>query len=253
MQPESALASWRHWDAALHSRPVNLGPLDGGRSNRSYLLESDGQKMVLRLNGEASLLPGANRSPEIKIWQAASQQGIAPPLIYVDEDALYLVNTFIPNQLPATPPLDKTYIDQALSLLNRCHQLKVDAPIINYASHIEHYWQIIESKNTLLNPALIEQREPMRLMLETLLSSSAQTGLCHHDPVIPNFVGTPNRLYLIDWEYAAHGLLVIDYAALSTEWGIDDATILARTGIEPELLTMAKSLYKYLCELWVLS
>ena len=250
MLPETALNGWRHWNGELHSRPVILRPLRGGRSNRSFLLDSDGNRMVLRLNGADSLLPGANRSNEINIWQAASNQGIAPPLLYVDDQNRFLISSYINNSLPPQPPLDQTFVDQAFNLLERCHQLDSDAPTIDYASHIDRYWQIIESKSNLLNPLLYEQRKPMQEMLATLTDSGTPVGLCHHDPVVANFVGNAERLYLIDWEYAARGLPVMDYAALGIEWGIDDAVVIERAGVELELLLMAKTFYKYLCALW---
>ncbi len=206
--------------------------------------------MVLRLNGPDSLLPGANRRNEFDIWQAASKQGIAPPLLYVDDKTGFLVSTYINNSLPTNPPLNEAANNQALELLKSCHQLNVDAPDIDYSSHIEQYWQIIKTKNLSASPVLIGQRKPMRKILNTLVTSGTPTGLCHHDPVVANFVGNTNRLYLIDWEYAAHGLLIMDYAALSVEWGIDDAVVIERTGVELELLVMAKAFYKYMCALW---
>lgn len=250
MLPESAIDSWREWGGGLGSRPDLDGALSGGRSNRSFLMDSDGFKMVLRLNGDDSLLPGSSRTSEIKIWQTASHQGIAPPLLYVDEHTRYLVSTYIENTLPPQSQLDEAFIDQAFSLLSRCHQLDIEAPSIDYTDHIKKYWDIIEGKGHVTNSGLQQQRRPMQELLESLLNSETPTGMCHHDPVIANFVGNSERLYLIDWEYAAHGLLVMDYAALGIEWGIDDATIIARTGLEPEELTMAKSLYHYLCALW---
>jgi hypothetical protein len=42
----------------------------------------------------------------------------------------------------------------------------------------------------------------------------------------------------------------MDYAALGIEWGIDDDTIIAQTGIGRDLLLMAKMLYGYICDLW---
>jgi thiamine kinase-like enzyme len=250
LQPETALNSWRQWSGELRSRPIILKPLSGGRSNHSFLLNSDGKKMVLRLNGAETLLPGANRSSEIKIWQVTSTQGIAPPLLYVDNQNRFLISTYINNSLPPQPPIDETFVDQAFNLLKIFHQLDTDAPTIDYASHIENYWQIIERKSKLLNPLLNEQRKPMQEVLATLTNSGTAMGLCHHDLVIANFVGNADRLYLIDWEYAAHGLQVMDYAALSIEWGIDDAVVIERTGIELELLIMAKTFYKYMCSLW---
>ena len=250
LRPESAIDSWHRWGAGLGSRPVLNGELRGGRSNQSYLLDSDFGKLVLRINGTGSLLPGSNRDNEVRIWQAASKQGIAPPLLYVDTLNRYLISACIQSDLPQQPQLNKTCVDQAFNLLEACHQLDVNAKSINYLSHIEHYWQIIEARNQPVGATLISQRAPMHSTLESLLNSNTPTGLCHHDPVIANFVGSTERLYLIDWEYAAHGLLVMDYAALGIEWGIDDVTIIARTGVEPEELAMAKSLYRYMCALW---
>ncbi len=86
--------------------------------------------------------------------------------------------------------------------------------------------------------------------LHTLLSSQNEPVLCHHDPVKANFVGTTQRLFLIDWEYASKGLAVMDYAALAIEWGVEDQLVLKGSGIQPEALNQAKILYRYLCVLW---
>jgi len=248
--PESAIDSWRRWGAGLGSRPVLNGELSGGRSNRSYLLDSDIGGLVLRINGTGSLLPGSSRDNETRIWQEASRQGVAPPLLYVDTLNRYLISAHVQSDLPQQPQLNKTCVDQAFQLLEVCHQLDVNAASFNYAGHIERYWKIIEARSHPVDATLVSQREPMQSTLESLLNSNTPTGLCHHDPVIANFVGNANRLYLIDWEYAAHGLVVMDYAALGVEWGIDDATIAARSGLKSEELISAKSLYSYLCSLW---
>jgi len=87
-------------------------------------------------------------------------------------------------------------------------------------------------------------------LLEELCSAGAEKGLCHHDPVVENFVGNADRLCLIDWEYAALGLQVMDYAAFALEWDIQAAMVCQRTGIEQELLAMAMGFYRYQCRLW---
>jgi thiamine kinase len=248
--PETAIDSWRQWDGGFCTRPIILCPLRCGRSNRSFLLESDGTRLVLRLNSTDSALPGINRNIEIDIWKTASQQGIAPPLLFSDESNRFLVSAYIDNSLPSRPPFYEVFTMQVFELLKRCHELDVDAPSIDYSSHVEHYWQIIENKDQLSNQTLRDQRGPMQSMLESLVASNSPTGLCHHDPVVANFVGNTDRLYLIDWEYAAHGLLVMDYAALGIEWGMDKEMVLAQTGLEPNLLFKAEAIYRYLCELW---
>ena len=206
--------------------------------------------MVLRLHSSQPPIPGIKRHNETDIWRAASTQGIAPTLLYAGQLAEFLVSTYVKTNLPARPQNNEAVLARVFDLLEHCHKLRVNAASINYSRHVSQYWQTIEDKGQISNPALVKKREPMRLLLEALLESDARTGLCHHDPVVANFVGNPDKLYLIDWEFAARGLLVMDYAALCIEWGIDDATIVKRTNIDGDLLSMAKALYEYLCALW---
>ena len=248
--PETVIDDWRRWDAGLDERPIIRGPLNGGRSNQSFLLESGNVRLVLRVNSTDSLLPGNKRDHEATIWKAASLAGIAPPLLYTDKDNRFVVSRYIDNSLPAMAPRDEAYARQALDLLKRCHELDIVAPGIDYAGHIEHYWQMIEVKGLPLNTTLAGQRGPMRSTLESLLDSDTPTGLCHHDPIVANFVGNTDRLYLIDWEYAARGLLIMDYAALGVEWGVDEELLLEQTGFEADMLVSAMSVYRYLCDLW---
>jgi thiamine kinase len=250
LQPETALDSWRDWSAGLRSRPEIIGRLGGGRSNHSFLLDTSIGKLVLRVNGAEAFLPGAGRGNEAGIWRAASRQGIAPPLVFADAGNRYLVSRYIESKLPTDARADAMVQDLAFRLLESCHRMEVTAPVIDYAGHIEYYWQLIETRTRPADPALTLQRAPMRSVIASLVASGTPTGLCHHDPVIENFVGTRDRLYLIDWEYAATGLQILDYAALATEWQIDDQTLLARTGFDPEQFEMAKMLYRYMCTLW---
>jgi len=250
LQPEKVIDNWSGWGAGLRSRPVLVEMLSGGRSNHSFLLNSDIGKLVLRLNGPGSLLPGASRDCEYMIWQEASRHGIAPPLVFVDAQNQYLVSIYIDNELPSKPHTNPTCIAQAFRLLDRCHQLDINAPAINYFDHIEHYWRIIEAADQPPDPGLVKQSKPIELMLESLLNSDDPWVLCHHDPVVANFVGSPERLYLIDWEYAATGLQIMDYAALAVEWQIDDATVVQHAQCHPELLGHAREVYRYVCALW---
>ena len=247
---ENALDSWREWGASLDTRPVVIAPLGGGRSNRSYLLESGSEQMVLRINAPATALPNPDRGVEARVWRAASEEGIAPRLLYADPGGAFLVSAYIENGLPDRPQDNQGLTEQALELLQRCHRLNVDAPVIDYAAHIDRYWQIIQDRGASVDPSLREQRGPMHRILKDITRSSTPADLCHHDLVMENFVGSQKRLYLIDWEYAARGLRVMDYAAFAVEWGIEAALVCERTGTEPELLSMAMDFYRYQCHLW---
>jgi len=247
---ENIINSWHKWHADLAEKPEIIGLLQGGCSNLNYLLKSGNRRLVLRINGKDSLLPDSNRSNESKIWQAACAAGLAPPLLYTDEQQGILISAYITDNLPGRPETSQSVVDQALNLLERCHQLDVDVHSLNYSQHIQQYWRQIEARGGPTSLALLEQRKPMQKLVESLLGSGERCGLCHHDPVVANFVGSPDKLYLIDWEYAARGLVVLDYAALAVEWDIADELVVARSGVKPESLSMGKDLYRYLCALW---
>lgn len=206
--------------------------------------------MVLRINAPDPTLPGIGRGHEAEVWRTASDAGIAPPLLHADPAGRFLVSAFIENELPEQPQDDPALAAMALELLQRTHHLDVKAPAIDYTAHIEAYWQQIEAGRLTVDPVLLEQREAMRELLLELSGGESWQVLCHHDPVIENFVGSPDRLYLIDWEYAARGLAMMDYAAFAVEWNIDDATIKESAGIDLQSLILAKTLYAYLCTLW---
>jgi len=215
LKPDVALSSWRQWQCELRSRPVIVRQLTGGKTNQSYLLESADLKLVMRLNAPADALPGVDRASEALIWQEASNA-----------------------------------IDRLVSLLATVHELDINVPVLNYAVHIEKFWQLIESRPYRENVPLLQRREPMRELVEDFMASATDIGLCHHDPVTSNVVRKDTHLYLLDWEYAARGPVAMDYAALSVEWNIGSAEIVDRVALEPALLETAKTVYQYLCQLW---
>jgi len=250
LKPDVALSSWRQWQCELRSRPVIVRQLTGGKTNQSYLLESADLKLVMRLNAPADALPGVDRASEALIWQEASNAGFAPPLLHVDQQSGFLITEYMDGGFLDHANIDDLVIDRLVSLLATVHELDINVPVLNYAVHIEKFWQLIESRPYRENVPLLQRREPMRELVEDFMASATDIGLCHHDPVTSNVVRKDTHLYLLDWEYAARGPVAMDYAALSVEWNIGSAEIVDRVALEPALLETAKTVYQYLCQLW---
>jgi|GEM_PF-86031 len=270
------MAQWRQWQVELPGKPEIVRILGEGLSNHSYLLKAGENRMVLRINNNDGQLPGIDHQREAMIWRAASEAGIAPALLHAGNR--YLVSSFVPDETFSpdhkgsswTPEAQarenctaNDLADQVFGLIEKCHAIKIDTQQLDYAQHIQSYWAKIEQSaiaqsgteqtGKLIDPALINQRQAMQESLQALSAQQQESVLCHHDPVMANFVGSPKRLYLIDWEYAAKGMAVMDYAALAVEWGFSDATICARTNIRLDSLVMAKKLYRYMCLLWAMA
>lgn len=244
------LDTWQTWACGLKSQPVVVSELTGGQTNRSFLLDADGQKLILRVNAPAEKFPGIDRAREARIWRAASDARFAPPLVFVDPEERFIVTEYIDGHALDPSQLDGASVDRLFALLAGIHDLDLDVPVLDYSIYIRVYWKKIDSESGLHNPDLQWQRQTMQALVTEFIASKPATGLCHHDPVPSNVIPANNRLYLLDWEYAARGFVAMDYAALAVDWGIEDAVIVEHTGTDPTVLDMAKQLYFHFCQLW---
>jgi thiamine kinase len=244
------LDTWQSWGCGLTARPVIVAELSDGQTNRSYLLNADGTRLVMRLNAPAERFPGIDRGREAQIWRAASDAGLAPPLLFADPEQRFIITEYIDGDRLEPSQLDDSSITRLFALLAGAHDLDVDTPLVDYSLYIRVYWEMIETRSVLHNADLRQQRRTTRELLEMLIASKPATALCHHDPLISNVISANNKLYLLDWEYAAGGFIAMDYAVLSVDWNIEDAVIIEHTGVSPIELDRAKQLYRYICDLW---
>lgn len=238
------------WSCELSSKPVVVTELTGGRTNRSFLLDAGGNKLVMRLNSPGKRMPGVDRTTEILIWAAVSQAGLAPPVLHADVQAGILITEYVDGASFGRSHIDSALIDRLVRVLEATHRLAVDAPPIDHATRVEEFWRLIDAGQRPADPLLLQQRGSMQALVEEFMEAPGPIGLCHHDPVPANFIDSQNRLYLLDWEYASPGPVVMDYAALCVDWNIDTAAIIQRVGVNPDLLDSAQTIYRYICSLW---
>jgi thiamine kinase len=250
LKPEKFLENWQTWSCELSSRPVVVTELTGGRTNRSFLLEADGHKLVMRLNSPVKRVPGVDRASEIRIWDAASRAGLAPKVLHADKQTGVLITEFLDGSSWGKPDVDVKLTNRLIGVLEAVHNLTVDAPLIDYAVHIEKFWRHIESRPCRPDVLLVQQRQPMQALVRILQKTPGRIGLCHHDPAPANVIDSEDRLYLLDWEYATRGPVIMDFAALCVEWNIDAAEISERVDLDSELLDSAQKIYRYICSLW---
>src|SRR5437899_9551824 len=62
-------------------RPVVISPLSGGLTNENYLVESEGNRYVMRLPGQSTELLSIDRENEVYNTKAAASTGIGPKVL----------------------------------------------------------------------------------------------------------------------------------------------------------------------------
>ncbi len=236
--PEAFWQDWPRW--GLAQAPRVLQPLPGGRTNRTYLIEASGQRLVLRRNHAAGAGLGIDRESERRILDLVAGAGIAPPLVYSDDQTLIM--EYVGGEHWHDPGIDTAdRLARLLPLMEHVHGLRLDLPRYDYRAHAAGYWRRIPAPDN----ELVGEHSHMRPLLEKFQNECRCRALCHHDPTPGNIIASDDRLYLIDWEYAGMGCRAFDFAVLESHWG--GAVDMPPLDCDPRLALLV---YRHLCRLW---
>ena len=201
------LAEWERWalDTPLNHAPSLGGLLAEGSGHAIYeILDQQHEPLpvVARLRLRATRSGSEALEQELAAWQPASENGLAPQVVYADHIALVICRRMEPAMKPVAPA--------TLGALCRdIHALPVTLPRLSLHTEIDTYLQALP---------LAQQREWQRAMHErhvgealTLLERDTIT-FCHNDLTEGNLMSDGDRLVAIDWEYAAMGSRYFDIA-----------------------------------------
>lgn len=238
---EAVLAGWRLCGLPFDDTPRLLRALPGGRTNDSYLIRADGERYVLRLGAPDVAALGIDREREALTLAAAARAGLAPGMRWVDPVRGWLLTRFVDGEQRAARTLDEASLDALLGRLERVHELNVDRVPLDYREHYLGFWRRGGMVGAL--PQSVGRRLAQ-------LESACDTGLVHHDPGPGNVIFADGGPMLVDWEYAACGYPVFDFATVVVDWEIDASRVAASTRTPPALLEDACALYVDLCSWW---
>lgn len=214
-------------DARLHhlefwQGPISTEPLPGGITNYNYLVHDGGRRYVARLCLERPLL-GIDRRNEIVCQRAAAGAGIAPEVVYHDNGIL--VSQHVPGQtLTAADVREPALLSRLAALLRQLHgswdALTGEMLYFSAFQAVRTYARTARRLNAHLPADLDLLLEDAR-WLARLLGPFVPV-LCHNDLLPGNIIAEPERVWLVDWEYAGIGHPLFDLANLSANCGFSE-------------------------------
>ena len=203
-----ALSIWRG--------PIDVSPLDGGITNRNFLVQDGARKAVVRI-GDDIPVHQILRFNELAASKAAHAAGVSPAVIH-HEAGLLVINFIEGRTLSAEDFADDALLDQAIALLARAHRdipkhLRGPALVFWVFHVIRDYAATLQTAHSAHVPKL----EYLLHQAAILEAAVGQIDLVfgHNDLLPANFIHDGTRLWLIDWDYAGFNSPLFDLGGLA--------------------------------------
>lgn len=249
-----ALAKFGAWNtkSPLSTEPQVTQLLNQGSGHTTLLVTADSDTghdlFVLRYRTHQSTSLGLSFKQEVACMELARAQGLAPEVVWLDEESQSMVIEFLHEPGSVSP-------EELVNLTKSIHRLPPEMPPINLQHQIEHYWQTAHERGN--SPSkLVSPNDPaLGAAIKALESELPVT--CHNDLTPPNIRRRNRDLVAIDWEYAATGSPHFEVATLCAGWPSMNAQSLATAilgdRLSKPLLDIATDLYAALNWNWHLA
>lgn len=196
--------------AVVGSVPAHaITPILGGVSGALvYRIEAGGRRYVLRTEGAATR---RHNPQQYQAMRLAAEQGIGPPIHYVDEAAGVVVMDFIEDHRLESYPGGPYGLAVAVGeLLAKVQSLASFERSIAYPAVVTRLWAKICQSGLFAEGVLDAYSEKLKRIIEAYSWDSTQSVAGHNDVLPRNLLFDGARLWLIDWEGASLNDPLID-------------------------------------------
>jgi thiamine kinase-like enzyme len=206
------------------SVPFSVVPLDGGITNRNYVVTVEGARYVLRVPGKDTGLLGIDRANEYRAATLAAEAGVGPPVVAFLPEVGCFVTAFVEG---AHVPVEDLRDDHVLGLVvGAVRAFQACPPIpssFNAFRVVEQYREEAERRGVGI-PRAYDQAHALADRIEGAFAvHAAPLTTCHNDLLNANFLRDGEHVWLVDYEYAGMGDPFFDLGNLSVNNDLDEA------------------------------
>jgi thiamine kinase-like enzyme len=207
------------------ARPIDRPEIEriGGLTNRNYKVTVGPDSYVLRLAG-AGTAQYINRQAEAHNAQVAAAAGVnAEVLFFGIEDGTMLARYVDGAQtMSAGAFRDFARVERAARTFRQMHRFpQAFAGRFDVFAQIDEYLALLRRNDARIPDGYDALQKEADVARQVLTGRAAPLAPCHNDPLAENFIDTPARMYLVDWEYAGMNDPMWDLGDLSVEAGFD--------------------------------
>lgn len=219
------------------SGSIEVEPLEGGITNRNYVIRDGERIYVTRICEELQHL-GIDRRNEAAAQKAAHACGVAPAVVHQEQGIL--VSDFLSGKTCTNDDLkDPGRLARFAAVLRTLHQSwdRLSGEMLYFSPFqtVRTYTTTARSLGARLPDDIDRYLEDSRELAHHM--SPFLPVLCHNDILAANVLDDGEEMQLVDWEYAGMGNPLFDLASVSANCGLGDvleASLLAAYGARGE-------------------
>ena len=218
-------------DTILRSVPgwadaeLEVEPLEGGITNRNYVVRTDGQAYVLRVPGRDTELLGIDRANELRAARVAADAGVGPEVVAFLPELGSFVSRFVPgSHIPMADLRDPGILEAVVSSLRRLHACPPIPSSFNAFRIVETYFATVSPRGVTVPDAYDDAHAIADRIEAAFETSPSPLTTCHNDLLNANFLRDGDHVWIVDYEYAGMGDVFFDLGNLSVNNDLDDAT-----------------------------
>ena len=202
---------------ACWSGPVTLAPIEGGITNRNFVVTDAGVPYFVRV-GEDIPVHGVLRFNEAAAARAAEAAGVSPAVIYTEPGII--VTRFVEGRTFGPEDVrEPAELARIVPLLRLCHHempKHLRGPVLMFwVFHVIRDYAASLREAQSRNVPLLADLQVRAEVLEAAVGP-IEVVFGHNDLLAANFIDDGARLWLVDWDYAGFNSPLFDLGGLAS-------------------------------------
>jgi thiamine kinase-like enzyme len=208
---------------AWAGRTVLITPIAAGITNRNFRVDVDREAFVVRIPGRDTELLGIDRHAERRATQAAFEAGVAPEVVAYVAELEALVTRFVEaDPLPPEDLEDPATMATVVASVRAIHGMAEIPSTFDVFSVVREYRTVAQAHGVSVSSAYHEVLAFADRIAESFSRHPLTPCPCHDDLLNANFLRTPDRVVIVDYEYAGMGDRFFDLGNLAVNNGISE-------------------------------
>jgi thiamine kinase-like enzyme len=204
-------------------KDVTVTALSGGLTNENYLVETGGDRYVMRIPGASTELLSIDRLNEVHNARAAASTGIGPVVLEHVPQLDVMVLEFIAGPtMSATTLQTESMVRRMADSFKRLHAAPRFLKDFDMFRLIDDYLGIVDEYQVPI-PTDYRRRLPLLVEIERAIRVGALPSVpCHNDLLCENFIDDGRWLRIVDYELSGNNDPCFDLGNTAQEASLDD-------------------------------